>query len=217
MDRATAPPRVPGEDARRARSTRGRDEAEALLEARTPAHARRGPFEHADQRWVGVRDGTGRLVACRRAASATWPAPRSWPGITVRHPQRGAGWVLAVTAHLTRLAVGRGRCLHPGHVRRQRRRPPALPRARVTTGMEWTSRWFERLDQCLRVGGGPPPVRRKARRCPRSATVSRARSTSRTAAVTAAPCVLDPRLAAQRRRPGRRQVPALTGCRLRRR
>ena len=72
----------------------------------------------------------GRLVACavmeRNGAGRPHLA-----GITVHPSQRGLGLGLAMTAHLTRLAVGARRGLHARHVRRQRRRPPAVPRPRL--------------------------------------------------------------------------------------
>ena len=59
---------------------------------------------------VGVRDDTGRLVAC----GVREPNVAGWPmlfGITVHPDERGTGLGLAVTAHLTREAVReRGVC-----------------------------------------------------------------------------------------------------------
>ena len=99
----TDPPRVPGED--RVIGLEGADEEEirALLEvanARTDAR----PFETPGQRWVGVRDADGALVACGVRDETVAGIP-ILEGITVRADQRGTGLGLAVTASLTREAV----------------------------------------------------------------------------------------------------------------
>jgi GNAT superfamily N-acetyltransferase len=62
------------------------------------------PFEHPEQHWVGVRDDSGRLVACgvRERSLAGHPL---LAGITVDPTHRGLGLGLAVTAYLTRRAV----------------------------------------------------------------------------------------------------------------
>ena len=81
----------------------------ALLDVGNPSTDSR-PFERPDQEWVGVRDDTGRLVAC----GVREPNVAGWPmlfGITVHPDERGTGLGLAVTAHLTREAVReRGVC-----------------------------------------------------------------------------------------------------------
>jgi GNAT superfamily N-acetyltransferase len=73
----------------------------ALANARTDAR----PFERPGQRWVGARDGRGRLVACGMSE----PNLAGFPvllGITVLPSERGQGLGTAVTAHLTRQALG---------------------------------------------------------------------------------------------------------------
>ncbi|HET6666457.1 MAG TPA: GNAT family N-acetyltransferase, partial [Intrasporangium sp.] len=68
------------------------------------AHTDARPFETPEQRWVGVRDADGTLVACgvRERTLAGTPILE---GITVRADQRGTGLGLAVTTRLTREAV----------------------------------------------------------------------------------------------------------------
>jgi ribosomal protein S18 acetylase RimI-like enzyme len=68
------------------------------------------PFEHEGQRWAGIRDEAGRLVACgvREPNIAGWPI---LSGITVHPVHRGTGLGRAVTARLTRDAIrDRGVC-----------------------------------------------------------------------------------------------------------
>ena len=107
-----------------------RDEAEAFLTAHSPrTHGQ--PFARPGQRWVAVRDPrTGELVAVGGSEPSAAGTP-TLAGIAVATDRRGEGWGAVVTAHLTRLAVARDRRLRPGHVRRQRRRPAALPPAGV--------------------------------------------------------------------------------------
>jgi GNAT superfamily N-acetyltransferase len=98
----TAPPPAPGESALVALGAGDLPEVQRLLEVGNPTtHAR--PGEHGDERWVGVRH-DGRLVACavmeRNGAGRPHLA-----GITVHPSRRGLGLGLAMTAHLTRLAV----------------------------------------------------------------------------------------------------------------
>jgi ribosomal protein S18 acetylase RimI-like enzyme len=98
----TAPPPAPGESALVALGAVDLPEVQRLLEVGNPTtHAR--PGEHSDERWVGVRH-DGQLVACavmeRNGAGRPHLA-----GITVHPSRRGLGLGLAMTAHLTRLAV----------------------------------------------------------------------------------------------------------------
>jgi GNAT superfamily N-acetyltransferase len=98
----TAPPPAPGESVLVALGADALPEVQRLLEVGNPTtHAR--PGEHAEERWVGVRH-DGRLVACavmeRNGAGRPHLA-----GITVHPSRRGQGLGLAMTAHLTRLAV----------------------------------------------------------------------------------------------------------------
>jgi GNAT superfamily N-acetyltransferase len=78
-------------------------EISALLAEANPRTDAR-PFRSDGQRWVGARDGGGRLVACglREPNVAGYPILN---GITVHPAHRGTGLGLAVTACLTRLAV----------------------------------------------------------------------------------------------------------------
>ncbi|MGN6753482.1 MAG: GNAT family N-acetyltransferase [Intrasporangium sp.] len=72
----------------------------AVANARTDAR----PFEYPHQVWVGVRDGSGRLVACGVREPNLVGVP-VLAGITVDESVRGTGLGLAVTARLTRDAV----------------------------------------------------------------------------------------------------------------
>jgi ribosomal protein S18 acetylase RimI-like enzyme len=75
----------------------------ALLDLANPGTDAR-PFEYPDQRWVGVRDDDGSLLACgvREPNLAGHPV---LSGITAHPSARGTGLGLAVTARLTRDAV----------------------------------------------------------------------------------------------------------------
>lgn len=99
-----APPRVPGEDRLTPLDESDRTDIGALLADGNPRTDAR-PFERADQHWVGVRDGRGQLVACglRERNVAGYPL---LTGITVLARERGRGLGLAVTAYLTRQAIG---------------------------------------------------------------------------------------------------------------
>ncbi len=80
-----------------------RDEVQALLDEHNPGTDGQ-PFARPGQRWVGVRDDTGALLAvgcCEPEASG---AP-VLAGITVVPAARGLGLGRAVTAELTRAAL----------------------------------------------------------------------------------------------------------------
>lgn len=99
----TPPPRIPGEDRVVGLDEKNVEEIRALLAmANDRTDAR--PFEFPGQRWVGIRDPDGALVACglRERTLAGTPILE---GITVRPDRRGTGLGLAVTATLTREAV----------------------------------------------------------------------------------------------------------------
>jgi GNAT superfamily N-acetyltransferase len=72
----------------------------AQANARTDAR----PFEYPHQVWTGVRDESGRLVACGVREPNLVGVP-VLGGITVEESARGTGLGLAVTARLTRDAV----------------------------------------------------------------------------------------------------------------
>jgi GNAT superfamily N-acetyltransferase len=72
----------------------------AQANARTDAR----PFEYPHQVWTGVRDESGRLVACGVREPNLVGVP-VLAGITVDESARGTGLGLAVTARLTRDAV----------------------------------------------------------------------------------------------------------------
>lgn len=98
-----APPPVPGEDRVADLDETDEDQIRALLALANPRTDAR-PFETPGQRWVGVRDGAGALVACGVLDRTLSGAP-ILEGITVRVDLRGTGLGLAVTAALTREAV----------------------------------------------------------------------------------------------------------------
>ena len=97
------PPRVPGEDRVIGLDTSDEEPIRALLEVANAGTDAR-PFETPAQRWVGVRDADGTLVACG-VRDKTLAGVPILEGITVRNDQRGTGMGLAVTARLTREAV----------------------------------------------------------------------------------------------------------------
>ena len=80
-----------------------RDEVQALLDEHNPGTDGQ-PFARPGQRWVGVRDDAGALLAvgCCEAESSGAPV---LAGITVVPAARGLGLGRAVTADLTRVAV----------------------------------------------------------------------------------------------------------------
>lgn len=105
MCTTTPPGCVAGEDRLERLDEQAKDEIEGLLRQANP-HTDARPFRLEGQRWVGARDGSGRLVACGMAE----PNLAGYPilaGITAHPAQRGRGLGLAVTAYLTRAAVMR--------------------------------------------------------------------------------------------------------------
>ena len=118
-----------------------RDEMVDFLEVHSPrTHGQ--PFARPEQHWVGVRDDDGALLAtgCSEPCQSGVP---TLAGIAVDVRHRGEGWGAAVTAHLTRRAVrDTGACalgmFADNDVARR-----LYHRLGFTTGMEWTSRWFD--------------------------------------------------------------------------
>ena len=106
---AQAPPLVAAESRLVALDEDDLGEIRALLDVANP-RTDTLPLERPDQQWVGVRDPTGRLVAC----GVREPNVAGWPmlfGISVHPDERGTGLGLALTAHLTREGVReRGVC-----------------------------------------------------------------------------------------------------------
>ncbi len=98
-----APARVAGEERLESLAPADETAIQELLALANPRTEAR-PFEHPDQRWVGVRADDGTLVACGvREPNVAGHAHLS--GITVHPAERGTGLGLAVTARLTRDAV----------------------------------------------------------------------------------------------------------------
>lgn len=135
------PPVVAGEGRVAPLDPADRTEVVAFLDEHSPrTHGQ--PFARPAQLWVGVRAADGSLVAtgCSEPCQAGTP---TLAGIAVAGEHRGEGWGAAVTAHLTRRAVrGAGACalgmFADNDVARR-----LYHRLGFTTGMEWTSRWFD--------------------------------------------------------------------------
>lgn len=81
-----------------------REELVSLLQEHNPGTDGQ-PFARPGQRWVGVREDTGRLLAAGCCEPERSGAP-VLSGITVAPTARGRGLARAVTAELTRRAVG---------------------------------------------------------------------------------------------------------------
>ena len=137
-----APPVVPGEEHVVPLDATARDEAEVFLTAHSPrTHGQ--PFARPGQRWVAVRDpGTGALVAVGGSEPSAAGTP-TLAGIAVATDRRGEGWGAVVTAHLTRLAVDETGACALGMFADNDVARRLYHRLGFTTGMEWTSRWFE--------------------------------------------------------------------------
>lgn len=100
----TTPPSAPGDEGTVELVEEDRAALQALLDAHNPGTDGQ-PFARPGQRWVGVRDEGGRLLAvgcCEPERSGT-PV---LSGITVVPTARGRGLGRVVTAELTRGAVG---------------------------------------------------------------------------------------------------------------
>jgi len=89
---------------------RGRPpELKALIAAHNPG-SDGDPGGVPDQRWLGIRDGVGELIACGVVEPNVAGVPLL-SGITVHAEHRGRGLGRLITAALTRLAVAdRGVC-----------------------------------------------------------------------------------------------------------
>ncbi|WP_299445567.1 GNAT family N-acetyltransferase [uncultured Phycicoccus sp.] len=136
-----APPRVAGEDRVTRLAASARDELVALLTAASPrTHGQ--PFARPGQRWVGVHDDTGRLVACGVSEPSTAGTP-TLAGIAVVPGLRGQGLGAAVTAELTRDAVARTGACALGMFSDNDGARRLYQRLGFTTAVEWRSRWRE--------------------------------------------------------------------------
>ncbi|MEO6790338.1 MAG: GNAT family N-acetyltransferase [Ornithinibacter sp.] len=136
------PPTVPGESVVGVLAPTCADETKAFLAEHSPrTHGQ--PFARPGQHWVAVRDArSGALVAtgCSEPCAAGTP---TLAGIAVDGARRGEGWGAAVTAHLTRRAVtDHGACALGMFADNDGARH-LYERLGFTTGMQWTSRWFE--------------------------------------------------------------------------
>lgn len=138
------PPTVPGEDRLTVLGETSRDELTAFLAEHSPrTHGQ--PFARPGQRWVGLRDEAGGLLAC----GASEPSEAGTPtltGIATHTAHRGRGTGTAVTAHLARRAVAeRGACALGMYADNEVARR-LYERLGFTTGARWRSRWLEPLS-----------------------------------------------------------------------
>ena len=100
----TAPPTRPAEAALTALdNVADADELSALLGDVSPSASAR-PGQPGIEQWVGVRDGSGTLVACGAMQRTAGGSPHL-ASIAVRPDRRGEGLGAAVTTWLTRQAV----------------------------------------------------------------------------------------------------------------
>ncbi len=136
----TAPPTAPGEDDVVTLDQSDREELTAFLAAHSPrTHGQ--PFARPGQWWVGLRDDTGRLLACGAAEPSQAGTP-TLAGIATDTGLRRRGLGAAVTAHLTRRAVTRqGACALGMYADNDGARR-VYERLGFVTGMRWRSRWL---------------------------------------------------------------------------
>jgi acetyltransferase (GNAT) family protein len=138
----TPPPLMPGEERVEVLDPSSRDEAERFLAEHSPrTHGQ--PFARPGQRWVAVRDkATGALIATGSSEPSAAGTP-TLAGIATATGRRGEGWGAAVTAHLTRLAVAEAGACTLGMFADNDVARRLYARLGYTTGMAWTSRWFD--------------------------------------------------------------------------
>jgi GNAT superfamily N-acetyltransferase len=136
----TSPPEQLGEDEVRELDRACRDELVAFLAEHSPrTHGQ--PFARPGQRWVGVRDTSGRLLACGASEPSAAGTP-TLAGIAARTDLRGRGLGSAVTARLTRDAVDEhGACALGMYADNDTARRVYL-RLGFVTGAQWRSRWL---------------------------------------------------------------------------
>lgn len=136
----TAPPPVPGEDRVLPLAPADREEATAFLTAVSPrTHGQ--PFARPGQRWVGVRDAHGVLVACGGSEPSGAGVP-TLAGIAVAGHLRRTGLGAAVSAHLTRRAVDEAGACALGMFADNGAARRVYERLGFVIGMEWRSRWL---------------------------------------------------------------------------
>jgi ribosomal protein S18 acetylase RimI-like enzyme len=103
LSTSSAPGPVPGDERLIALGPDDLAEVRAFLAVENPRTDAR-PGERHNEHWVGVRDGSGALLACGVGEDGSGGYPEL-AGITVRSDHRGSGLGAAVTARLTREAV----------------------------------------------------------------------------------------------------------------
>ncbi|QIM21046.1 GNAT family N-acetyltransferase [Phycicoccus sp. HDW14] len=146
----TAPPTAPGEERVVPLHPGDREEATAFLAAHSPTtHGQ--PFARPGQRWVGVRDADGALLACGGSEPSEAGTP-TLAGIAVASDLRRTGLGAAVTAVLTREAVSTTGACALGMFADNDAARSVYERLGFTTGMRWRSRWLDTQ--------APPPAPR---------------------------------------------------------
>ncbi len=144
----TAPPPVPGEDRVRPLLDGAREELTGFLAEHSPrTHGQ--PYARPGQRWVGVRDDAGRLLACGAAEPSGAGTP-TLAGIAVHTDRRHEGLGTAVTAQLTRWAVTTAGACALGMFADNDAARRVYRRLGFRTGMRWRSRWL--------TDTSPPPT-----------------------------------------------------------
>lgn len=134
----SAPPPVDGEEDVAPLVPGDRDELLDLL-ARASPRTHGQPFARPTQHWVGVRE-SGRIVACGAAEPSGAGTP-TLAGIAVVPQQRRRGLGAAVTAALTREAVGSVGACALGMFADNDGARILYEALGYTTGMRWRSRW----------------------------------------------------------------------------
>ncbi len=138
----TAPPVLCGEEQVEALDPACRDEAEQFLAEHSPrTHGQ--PFARPGQRWVAVRDSETEALVATGSSEPSAAGTPTLAGIATATERRGEGWGAAVTAHLTRLAVAEAGACALGMFADNDVARRLYHRLGFTTGMQWTSRWFD--------------------------------------------------------------------------
>ncbi|GGL25264.1 hypothetical protein GCM10012283_04320 [Phycicoccus endophyticus] len=137
----TPPPAVAGEERVLELDSGHREELLGFLAVASPrTHGQ--PFTRPGQRWVGIRDEGGQLLACGSSEPSTAGTP-TLTGIAVDPGQRRAGLGAAVTAALTREAVARTGACALGMFSDNDGARRLYTGLGFTVAVRWRSRWRE--------------------------------------------------------------------------